>query len=236
MTYSRKLAFGLAFSVLVATVPSACKKGGFRGEKRAQPQPVAQKQEKSPKETDASLAAKQVKQVVLQLLPTPPDSWWNNCVTVVYKGKTFDAGCSKTGGGLKTLSIPVAVTDSCAALSFQVKTYLNQGNECSKRLTQGLSCEGPYGSVADFDRASDSAAGAAHFRWTHTAAQAESQLAFEDQPSDNIAAASTNAARAEELGIDFNDVGIRIVPQGVNVVVQQTPAQGQTAADIAACK
>lgn len=236
-----------AFAGVLAVVV-ACKHGSFKGRK-APDTVAAHPPEKSPNEVDktrpgttdptreqpeANPPLPPGKIVVLELQPAPPESWWNNCVEVIYKGQIFDGGCSKTGGGLKSLVIPVAEQDACAALAFQVKTFFNQGDTCRTREAQGLPCEGPYGSTPGIERLSTQADASPHFRWERAEGVPDSTVSFEDQPKANLDAATANPARTSELGIDFDDVVIHVKPKGVSVVVQQAQ-QGQKGAAAPTC-
>jgi hypothetical protein len=157
--------------------------------------------------------------VVLELQPAPPEAWWNSCVKVTYKGQSFDAGCSKTTG-LKSIVIPVEKGETCASLTFEITTFKNQGSACVERMRAGQTCEGPYGDTPDFTRVS-SEADARNFQWLSEPPKPDSWLRFEDQPSENIDAVAADPSRASELGIDYNDIVLRIVPKEVAVEVKQ---------------
>lgn len=213
----------------LAVTPLSCKSNLFKG--KSAPEPTqAEPGKLSPNETDVGQKGNPTpptpgKQIVLELQPTPPESWWNNCVTVTYNGKAFDAGCSKTGGGLQILRIPVEEGVACAALSFEVKTFFNQGNECHMRAAAGQTCEGPYGTTPDAVRVSSDEASARYFQWLRAPDRSDTTLRFEDQTPQNYDAAVANPAEADaKYGVDFDDVVIRIVPQDVSVHVKQGKA------------
>jgi hypothetical protein len=232
------------FGMFLAVTPLACKSNLFKG--KTAPKPVQVEPGKlSPPETDVGQTVKPTppppppagKHIALELQPAPPESWWNNCVTVTYNGKSFDAGCSKVGGGLKLITIPVAEGESCAALTFEVKTYLNQGSECRTRVAAGQSCEGPYGATPDFTRVSSEEGAARYFQWLKAPERADTTLRFEDQTKENYDAALANPAEADaKYGVDFDDVVIRIVPKEVTVHVQQGKTAQTYAQAPAGCK
>jgi len=234
----RALSLVSALSALSAlSLVSGCKSNVFTGRKA--PKPVARDEGKlSPKEDDKGKKPGPLptKQVVLEIQPAPLESSWNNCVTVTYNGQSFDAGCSKAGGpagglssgpssGLQVVTIPIAASDTCAVLVFEVKTFKNQGKTCHERVAAGQTCEGPYGDTPDWTRSSVDALGANHFKWERVSGKLDSTLRFEDQSDKNMAAAAADPVNADKThGVDFDDVVLRIVPKDVTVVVQQSSA------------
>ena len=180
----------------------------------------------APKETKVEVVNKNV---LLELAVAPAEAWWNNCVEILYKEKTIDVGCAKTKGGLRPVNLEVGKDETCVAIAVRVNTFKNVGPTCSQRFAKGLPCEGPYSNVPDMVRTSSKAGESGNFKWEQNAANGESKLRFEDQTSENLAATNADPAKAEEFGIDFNDIVLTLRPAGVQLVVMTANAGGLAA-------
>ena len=228
---------GVCVALGITGISNGCSTGFF-GSKKPTPRSGVKdpnkSPNKSPNETNSpdKKTPEQAKSVIFELQPAPPDSWWNNCVSVVFKGQTIEAGCSKTGGGLQPVTLEVPADATCISIAIQVKTYKNVGSTCGDRFKQGLPCEGPYAESPEMTRTSDANSDSQNFVWETNAASAESTLKFEDQPSQNVIKYQGDASKAEELGIDFNDVVLSIRPVGVQVMVKQAATASTNTKDL----
>jgi hypothetical protein len=227
----------MAFSVLAMGIGilafHSCSSDGFKGKKKPEAQKIEKQENRSPNENDTNpdnTPIEPEKQILLELQPAPPESWWNNCVEIVYKGQSFDGGCSKLNGGLKSLKLKVEDPDTCADLEIRVQTYKNTDRACGERAAIGEATAECFSDVPDFTRSTKDVAIAVNFRWEPEANSTSSLVKFEDQPGTSIEKALNSPEKSEELGVDFNDVVLRIVPKGIEVKVALAGSAAQTPA------
>lgn len=147
--------------------------------------------------------------LVLQIKGVQPEGWWNNCLKIELDGKSFDIACTKDANVMsKVVRIPVPEGVTCPVLDLRIETFKNVGEACNQRVNQGLACEGPYESSPSAVRKYSSSADRVHFVLTEGVTAGSGRLIrafFEDQSANSIAQAKEDSARAESLGVDFND-------------------------------
>ena len=108
----------------------------------------------------------------------------------------------------KIVRIPVPEDITCPVLDLRIETFKNVGETCNERAKQGLTCEGPFESSPSVVRKYSVAADRVHFVLSEGVSSGSGRViraCFEDQDAETIRSVKNDPARAEALGIDFND-------------------------------
>jgi len=147
--------------------------------------------------------------ISLKITGLQPEAWWNNCLKIEMGGKTFDIACTKDKEVKdKIVRIPIPEDITCPVLDLRVETFKNVGETCNERAKQGLACEGPFESSPSVVRKYSVAADRVHFVLSEGVSSGSGRVIrafFEDQDAETIGNVKNDPARAEALGIDFND-------------------------------
>ena len=163
----------------------------------------------------------------LQITGVQPDAWWNNCLKIEMGEKTFDIGCTKDKNVTSNVvRIPIPDGVDCPVIDLRVETFRNTGDACRERAAQGLSCEGPFETTAFATSRFSTAEGRPHFVLSDGPAAGPGKLVrafFEDQDSQNIVEAKDDPAKAEQLGIDFNDAIFDLRTSGMPFEIRGAP-------------
>jgi hypothetical protein len=163
----------------------------------------------------------------LQITGVQPDAWWNNCLKIEMGEKTFDIGCTKDKNVTSNVvRIPIPDGVDCPVIDLKISTFRNTGDACRERTAQGLACEGPFESEPFATRSFSSAEGRPHFVLSDGQAAGTLKVVrafYEDQDAQSIRDAKDDPAKAEQLGIDFNDAIFDIKTGGLPFEIRGAP-------------
>lgn len=163
----------------------------------------------------------------LQITGVQPEAWWNNCLKIELGEKTFDIGCTKDKNVTSNIvRIPIPDGVECPVIDLKIETFRNTGNTCRERAAEGLSCEGPFEFAPFATRRFSSPEGRVHFVLSDGPAGTAGKMVrafYEDQDEQSIRQAKEESARAEELGIDFNDAIFDIKTSGLPFEILGAP-------------
>ena len=183
------------------------------------------------------------------------EAWWKNCLMVSVAGDTQNVACNKDVTA-QTRYFLADKPPACNPVKVTISTFKNQGSKCSDAFRQGQNtCNGDYGSAPDWSRSASDSTGSPFYRaydWNTisnsdpliitdllTAAVKQEMTSFrnggrnrmirvfyEDQPKENLDQGIANAARRDELGIDFNDYTFDVIGKDVKFFIEGSGPQG----------
>ncbi len=179
-------------------------------------------------------------------------SWWKNCLTVTLNNQVKQIGCNKDQNILgKVVTFEALKFPACNTLKISISTFQNQGETCSNRLKQGLSCEGPYAEKPSWIRNTNAVADKQFFKVYDSTNIAKAdklidsgynfadlqkkfvafvsgqphtwlRVFFEDQSQASLELALKNPQSASNYGIDFDDYVFDIKGENVNAEIEGT--------------
>ena len=192
----------------------------------------------------------------LKVVQNNYEAWWKNCLDITVGSETKRIACNKDAAGLGVTRYFLAdKPPACNRVRVSIGTYKNIGDNCSKRLKQGLECNGPYPSSPDWTR-SPSRASEAEFYFGYDfkgilsrdalikfptdyptlqkamenyragGANRWLRLFFEDQPKENVDAVRRAPGTWHEKGVDFNDYTFDVKGENVLFYVEGAGPQG----------